>query len=327
MATMDVEQYVAALYQLALDRAPEPDGLRAWASIFAEDPTAVLAGILASDEYRARFASVTLAEDERVLGDKCKLALTGALCGRPLTIVDVGAQTLAGEEHVYQPLCQSGLPYQIIGFEPLEDQLQKREAAEGNGSLVMLPHAIGDGERHVLHINNDDGTSSLFPLNEPLCARFESLDHLRTVRQLEVATHRLDDVLTVKTVDFLKLDIQGAELMALKGAEKTLASTAVVHCEVEFEPIYRGQPLYPEVQAYMNACGFVLIDLIIPHRYAYSVPSHRFAHDRLLWGEAVFFRETENAATLAAQALAALRVYDKPTLAEHLLTRIDGRVA
>lgn len=325
MAAMDVEQYVAALYRLALGREPEPEGLRAWGPIFAEDPTAVLAGILASDEYRVRSASLPSANDENVPDDECKFAVARALGGRRLTIVDVGAQMLAGEEHVYQPLCASDIPYQVIGFEPLEDQLQKREATEGGGSLILLPYAIGDGERHVLHVNNDDATSSLFPLNEPLCAQFESLHHLRTVHQVEVATHRLDDVLASGPVDFLKLDIQGAELLALQGAEKTLAKTAVVHCEVEFDPIYHGQPLYPEVQAYLNARGFVLIDLIVPHRYAYSVPSRQFAHDRLLWGEAVFFRETEDVETLAAQALAALRVYNKPTLAEHLLTRVAAR--
>ena len=94
---------------------------------------------------------------------------------------------------------------------------------------------------------------------------------------------------------------------------------------MEFAPIYDGQPLYPEIQAHLNARGFVLIELIVPHRYAYSIPSRRLAHDRLLWGDAVFFREAEDAETLAAQALAAHLVYHKPTLAEHLLTRLAAR--
>jgi FkbM family methyltransferase len=116
--------------------------------------------------------------------------------------------------------CVPKIPHRVIGFEPLAERLQQREAAEGGGSLVLLPYAIGDGARRVLHVNNDDATSSLFPLNKPLCAKFEGLHTLRTVRRVEVETRRLDDVLPTGPVDFLKLDIQGAELLALRSPNR-----------------------------------------------------------------------------------------------------------
>ena len=185
---------------------------------------------------------------------------------------------------------------------------------------------MGDGGEHTLHVNNDDATSSLFPLNAALARNFEHLSHLATVRRETVQTRRLDDVLPPdEPVDFLKLDIQGAELLALRGAERTLARTAAVHCEVEFSPLYLGQPLFPEVQSHLDARGFTLIDLLVAHRYSYRVPSGRAAPDRLIWADAVFFREAEDdPAALLAQALAALLVYLKPTLAEHLLHRRDA---
>ena len=51
------------------------------------------------------------------------------------------------------------------------------------------------------------------------------------------------------------------------------------------------------------------------------MPSGRTSPDRLLWADAVFFRESDDADVLLAQALAAAAVYAKPTLAAHLLGR------
>jgi hypothetical protein len=55
------------------------------------------------------------------------------------------------------------------------------------------------------------------------------------------------------------------------------------------------------------------------------VPSGRTAPDRLIWADAMIFREVaDDAAALLAQALVAPLVYRKPTLAEHLLHRRDA---
>jgi FkbM family methyltransferase len=203
---------------------------------------------------------------------------------------------------------------EIIGFDPLVERLHEREAAEGMPGVTLLPYAIGDGDVHTLHVNNEDATSSLFPLNLTHNDDFDQLCTLRTVRSEEVATRRLDDVLSAGPVDFLKLDVQGAELMVLQGAEHTLETTAAIHCEVEFSPIYVGQPLYPKIHQYLADRGFALIDLLVPGRYHYRIPSGRSAPDRLLWTDAVFFRQTGDRQLLAAQALVAGSVYRKPTV-------------
>ena len=134
-----------------------------------------------------------------------------------------------------------------------------------------------------------------------------------------MTTHRLDDVLPKGPVDFLKLDVQGAELMTLRGAERILSQTAAVHCEVMFSPMYIGEPLFPAIQQYLMSKDFELIDLLVSVRYNYLTPSGRSTPDRLLWADAVFFRETADQETLRLQALIAAAVYKKPTLAEHLL--------
>ncbi len=238
------------------------------------------------------------------------------------TIVDIGAQNLAFEKHVYSSLCIPSIKHRIIGFEPLEDKAQERSATEDPGSIIY-PFAIGDGGAHTLYINNDDATSSIYPLNEPFCADFEHLHTLKLASTASLETRRLDDVLPPETVEFLKLDIQGAELLALQSATKVLARTAAIHCEVEFDQIYAGQPLFHDVQKLLLERGFYLVDIIIAHRYAYENSRGVLGKDRLLWADAVYFRNTTDNETLIAQALIAALVYDKPSLAAYLLDRLQ----
>jgi Methyltransferase FkbM domain len=58
--------------------------------------------------------------------------------------------------------------------------------------------------------------------------------------------------------DVIKLDTQGSELDILKGAVKSLQGTSFIDIEVEFNPIYKSQPLFSEVDMFLRAHGFVL---------------------------------------------------------------------
>ncbi|TPI38557.1 FkbM family methyltransferase [Mesorhizobium sp. B3-1-9] len=317
MSALTPEEFVTVLYRCCLGREPDPDGLASWSGQMRlhGDPTAVLAGIMASEEFRLKSAG------DRGIETRCAAIADGAhrALRRPLRIVDVGAQLLGAGSNPYDPLVFHP-PVEIIGFDPLEERLVERAEVEGQQGIKLLPYAIGDGDRHTLYINNDDATSSLYPLNTTFNASFNHLRELHTVDTQAVDTRRLDDVLPPGAVDFLKLDVQGGELMVLKSARRTLGGTAVVHCEVEFAPIYAGQPLYPEIQQFLNEYGFELIDLLIPGRYHYVAHDSGTAQDRLLWADAVFFRVTDDPDTLRAQSLIAAAVYRKPTLAARLLS-------
>jgi FkbM family methyltransferase len=314
---MRPEDFVEALYRICFGRSADPSGLTHWAEVMRStgDPTFVLKGILDSPEYVAGSSSASIR-----VSSACEFNPDLSYIDRSLRIVDVGAQSLGIGSHPYAPLLK--LPgVEIIGFDPLADRLRERAENEPSPGLTLLPYALGDGRTHTLYINNDDGTSSLFPLNQSHNACFNHLDTLHTVRTEEVTTHRLDDVLPDGPVDFLKLDAQGAEFMILQAAERTLSQTAVVHCEVEFSPIYAGQPLFCSVYEYLMSRDFELIDLLIPGRYHYVTPSRRAAQDRLLWADAVFFRKTDDPAMLRVQTVIAASVYRKPSLAEYLSWR------
>lgn len=314
-ASMTPAEFVGTLFRICLGRTPDPEGLVTWTEVIrsTRDPTLVLKGILGSAEYQAVSQSNSTdcsAEVQRALSE---------ISRRP-RVVDVGAQSLGAGTHPYDPLL-AATAVDVIGFDPLEERLRERSETETPaGRLTLLPYAIGDGGTYTLHINNEDSTSSLFPLNEPFTAMFNHLSGLRTVRTESIKTHRLDDVLPPGPIDFLKLDVQGAELLVLDGAAEILTRTAVVHCEVSFSSMYKNQSLFPDVHRRLMERGFSMIDIVIPSRYHYNVPSGRIAQDRLIWADAVFLRDTDDAETRRMQALIAASVYRKPTLSEHLLT-------
>ncbi len=323
---MSPEEYVTALYRLCLGREPDPEGMAAWTAALEadDDPTAVMAGFLGSEEAQARRGEAEAVEVEGGTIEDLA-ARAAARLGRRPRIVDVGALSLGEGTHPYSPLIDR-MPVDIVGFDPQGDRLRERAASETvQGSVQLLPFAVGDGKEHTLYVNDDDATTSLFPLDAERNAAFNHLATLHTVREEEIVTKRLDDVLPAGPIDFLKLDVQGAELMVLQGGPASVQRTAVVHCEVEFSPIYVGQPLYPTIQIELGAAGFELIDLLVPARYHYLTGSGRATPDQLIWADAVFFRETDEPETLAVQALIAAAIYRKPTLAEHLLGRAEAR--
>lgn len=91
-------------------------------------------------------------------------------------------------------------------------------------------------------------TSSLYPPNTFLMARFHNPENLCRVEQrVEIQARRLDDVPEVTGTDFLKIDVQDAEHDVIPGATIRLAHAVIVQVEVEFVPLFLGQSLFADV--------------------------------------------------------------------------------
>lgn len=172
-----------------------------------------------------------------------------------LTIVDVGAASMGTGTDPYHAL--SSLPHvNIIGFEPDRAACAQRNA-EAKANQRCLPYFVADGTRRRFHLCKNPLTSSLYEPDHALLAKFQNMD-LPVVGVQDVDTVRLDDIAEIGDCDFLKLDIQGAELDAINGAPKLLQNTVVVHTEIEFIPMYKHQPLFGDVDVKLREHGFLI---------------------------------------------------------------------
>jgi hypothetical protein len=67
------------------------------------------------------------------------------------------------------------------------------------------------------------------------------------------------------TPDFMKLDVQGAELDVLRGAESCMQSAKYVLMEVSLHRWNKDAPMIEEVISYMAERNFELIDIVDSH--------------------------------------------------------------
>ena len=174
----------------------------------------------------------------------------------PLTIADVGVR--GGVEEVWTRL----LPHvRVFGFDADEEEC----ARLGRGApdqVTYVPLALGaQPGAAVLHITADPACSSLYPPDAATAGLYPALEVTREASRRTVIVDTLDDWAArqdVTTVSYLKLDAQGAELDVLRGAKRVLAGVCALRVEVELNPIYRGQPLFGDVDSFLRKHDFVL---------------------------------------------------------------------
>ena len=223
-----------------------------------------------------------------------------------IKIVDVGAMSIGEEKDPYARLMKT-VPTEVIGFEPVAKECESLNLRARPG-CVYLPYAVGDGTEQVFHECNFPMTSSLFEPNDDLLAMFHGLrDITRVVGTRRVRTMRLDDVPEVKGADYLKLDVQGGELMVLQGAVATLRDILVLHTEIEFLPMYRNQPLFSDIDAYLRGQGLVLHKIDGTKGASFKLPGIDVelsgTVNQMMWGEAVYVRDFTKLGELPVAAL------------------------
>ena len=88
----------------------------------------------------------------------------------------------------------------------------------------------------------------MYPPNTKLLEKFHYLNEFTTViKEHQVQTHRLDEISEIDRADFINIDIQGSELIALENGVNVLNTAVLVQVEVEFVEMYKGQPLFSDV--------------------------------------------------------------------------------
>lgn len=192
------------------------------------------------------------------------LADSDVLSDAPLVVADVGAaQGLDPRWDIFAPAIRQ------IGFEPEPQEWSRLQAgleAEGRGdSHRVLPLALADAPgRRALYVTRDPDASSLYRPNQRFFDRMPDPSGTEIVGQIDVEVTTLDAVSLPhgNDLDVLKLDVQGAELDVLRGAEARLEGEVLaVIAEASFVELYQGQGMFSDLDRQLRSQGFELFDI------------------------------------------------------------------
>jgi FkbM family methyltransferase len=174
---------------------------------------------------------------------------------RPTAVVDVGANPIDGDPP-YKTMLAAGL-CEVTGFEPQDTALERLEQKKGPRERY-LPYALGDGTERTLHVCELEGMTSLLIPDPDRLALFNLFPTWGTVKKrIPIATRKLDDIAEITALDFLKMDIQGAEREVLAHGQAKLKHTVVIQTEVSFVPLYKDQPAFGDMDLALRALGFL----------------------------------------------------------------------
>ncbi|GCE62133.1 FkbM family methyltransferase [Microcystis aeruginosa] len=207
----------------------------------------------------------------------------------------------------------------IYGFEADADECKRM-------NQNLKERNIRHQEKHIpIALSNIQGKSQLYVTKEKMCSSLYEPNHSYVSRfrnflpefltldyVSEIETTTLDSFCAselIDTIDFLQVDVQGAELNIFQGAQQIIKnSTLAIQTEVEFAPIYKNQPLFADVDSHLRQQGFFLQELkelvwiskksfpglgynktSLPPELKAGVPQH--FSGQLFWGDAFYFQD------------------------------------
>jgi FkbM family methyltransferase len=159
--------------------------------------------------------------------------------------------------------------------------------------------------KHYCELHLDGEVEGVMLQNAVYDVVYGNDNSVADVRDVNICT--LDYIMKATAVpqglvpDFLSLDTQGSELNILKGGEQTFHNHCVaLATEVEFHPMYKGQPLFSDIFDFalrhgFHFVGFTYLQEISPHR----LPLGARAKGVVAFGDALFFRDIESVRAVA----------------------------
>lgn len=202
------------------------------------------------------------------------------------SLFDVGA---AG--NIEPRWCQIEDSIIYTGFEP--DKRSRELLMKNKNSCLkysLIPYALWEvGCDLTLNLCKKLQNSSVYTPNFDLINKYPDPDRYQIDKTVVVPAIKLDDNDSIDC-DFMKIDVQGAELNVLKGGGKFLNKVLGLEVEVEFMEIYKDQALFCEVNNYLVAAGFEFMDFITLVRWSNSPD---LGAGQLSFGDALFLRAPE----------------------------------
>ena len=251
------------------------------------------------------------------------------------SILEIGAVPLGGQEEPFYRLLDIFPKSQIVAFEVDKDLCEQLNEKTKPG-ITYYPVALGRTEKKApFYITNNPICCSLYKPNEKLISLYNNMEvaMLKAVDSIETVS--LDYFMKEKGIeaaDFIKIDIQGAELDVFKGGTQTLKEVVAIVSEVEFIPHYIDQPLFGDVctflaqkelmfHKFLGMAGRTLKPIVLNNNI--NTPSQH------MWSDAVFIKDVFKIPELSSSKLLKMGlityIYHSPDVAFQCFRHYDEK--
>jgi FkbM family methyltransferase len=183
----------------------------------------------------------------------------------PYIIFDIGSRDCVQSIEFYEYFPNS----KIYAFEcnPNTLDICKKNIESYSDRITLIKGAVCDYDGNIKFypINQQKTITTWEDGNPGASSIFKSNGNytVETYIQDEITTpcHRLDSVMNkygISKVDIIWMDLQGAELLALKGLGNHLQNVKYIHTEVSYKEMYSGQVMFDELNNYILSNDFVI---------------------------------------------------------------------
>lgn len=148
----------------------------------------------------------------------------------------------------------------VHAFEPLPQSFEiLKQKVSSSPNVKPYSYALNDyiGKANFYICTNGDSASSLLP-PQPILDPILFFDK----KPIEVDCITLDYWASknrVDHIDFMWLDMEGAELIVLKASPQILPTVKVIYTEVNFQEFRAGNCFYEEIKEWLEAQGFKIV--------------------------------------------------------------------
>ncbi|MDB6109533.1 MAG: methyltransferase, FkbM family [Pedosphaera sp.] len=150
------------------------------------------------------------------------------------------------------------LPIYKVGFEA--DPLEAERLVKTGVFDSVVPYALSaEGGKRTLYLARDQGSSSVFGPDLQLIAQHCEPDNWTVVGEIPLETITLGkatEAFKIPPPDYLKLDVEGAELEILTGGKSLLGNCSGIFFEARLAPFYPGEGLFGDVCTLLLQHGF-----------------------------------------------------------------------
>ena len=207
----------------------------------------------------------------------------------PITLLDIGA---AGDIEPRWEKVSKFVDY--IGIEPDDrsrESLQKKH--KFNSYQILNSFAWNKEENIQFNLCRKPQVSSAYEPNKLFLNRFCDPRRFDVIEKVNINAEPLSKKENLLKLDFVKLDIQGAEKNALEGLENCVEEVLGLEIEVEFQEIYFDQPTFGEINNFLIKRNFEFIDLTYICRWNRNEEKYLNTGGQLIFGDGLWLKSPE----------------------------------